>query len=486
MPEPLDDSQKSIIEKAVRQFVDAQLDGQTLNIDDYVKQYPGIEDQVRQRIRNLQEIDGLFANLMQSDESDSGDVGAYDLTGQKLGDFEILSLIGQGGMGAVFLARQISLDRDVALKVISDVGGARGKALERFKREAKVLAKVSHPNIVPIYEVGQEGPYSYFAMEYVNGTSLDKILSDIRTSSPDAKASQIMQDSIEAGAVVLRDTVQKHPTARGAEIDTAYIINISKIVISVASALEYAHQRGILHRDIKPSNILIDADGAPKLVDFGLARSDTQQTITVTGEFFGTPSYVSPEQIRKPETVDCRSDVYSLGATFYECLTLRPPFEGDTVNETLTRVISKEAVPPKKYCPRLSADLNTVMLHAIEKLPEDRYQTVADFAADIRNLLEFRPITAKRPSITKRAYKAIRRSPWKIAIVGISILAIALGYSVFSGHMQNRNVNAAKKLQAVAARHLVTGNYTEALTYYKKSVELYPLNAEAHSEMGTC
>jgi len=385
MPEPLDDNQKSIIEKAVQQFIDAQLDGQTRNIDEFVKQYPGLEEQIRQRLHNLQEIDGLFANLMQANESDlEGATGADNLIGHRLGDFEILSLIGTGGMGAVFLARQLSLDRDVALKVISDIGGVRGKSLERFKREAKVLAKVSHPNIVPIYEVGQEGPYSYFAMEYVKGTSLDRILSAIRSAAPGAKASQIMQECLQGRASLSEDNRE---TPGGAEIDADYIIAISRIIISVASALGYAHEKGILHRDVKPSNILIDADGTPKLVDFGLARAETQQTITVTGEFFGTPSYVSPEQIRKPETVDCRSDVYSLGAAFYECLTLHPPFEGDTVNETLTRVISREAVPPKKYCPRLSADLNTVLLHAIEKSPEDRYQTAADFATDIHNVL---------------------------------------------------------------------------------------------------
>lgn len=487
MPERLDDNQKSIIDKALQQFIDAQLDGQKLNIDEFTKQYPSLEEQLKQRIQNLQEIDGLFAGLMQTDEGDADDAtGADNLIGQKLGDFEILEIIGQGGMGAVFLARQVSLDRDVALKVISDVGGVRSKTLERFKRETKVLAQVSHPNIVPIYEVGQEGPYSYFAMEYVKGSSLDRILSSIRTLSPDAKASQIMQDCLEGGAVGRRDTLKKDFATKGAEIDTAYIVNISKIIIRIASALEYAHARGILHRDIKPSNILIDADGTPKLVDFGLARSETQQTITVTGEFFGTPSYVSPEQIRKPETVDCRSDVYSLAATYYECLTLHPPFEGDTVNETLTRVISREAIPPRKHCPRLSADLNTVLLHAIEKSPEDRYQTAAGFAADIRNLLEFKPITAKRPSITKRAYKAIRRNPLRLAAAAVLFIAILLSSLLLSEQIHKRRRIAAEELSNSARAVMTAGNYSEALRLFLEAQARDPSCADAYQGAGYC
>ena len=481
-----DDKIKQDIEQAVQKFIDAQLRGENPDINEFVKQYPGIEEIIRQRIQNLREIDGLFASLMQADESDFGEPPEeHNLIGQKLGDFEIVKLIGRGGMGAVFLAHQISLDREVALKVVSDISSARGKSIERFKREAKVLAKISHPNIVPIYEVGEQGPYSYFAMECIKGTSLDKILAGIRKAKPGDKASDVMRKCLEAQAEEYSEKQQTNGAA-GAEIDTEYIINISKMIISLASALDYAHKKGILHRDVKPSNILIDSNGTPKLVDFGLARVETQQTITISGEFFGTPNYVSPEQINKPENVDCRSDVYSLAATYYECLTLHPPFEGNTINETLTRVISQEAIPPKKYCPRLSTDFNTVLLHALEKSPQDRYQNASDFAADIENVLEFKPITAKRPSITTRAYKTLRRNPLKIAAFGAVILIILLGYFVFSNFMQKRNMAAAKKLQGVAARQLIIENYTEALTYYKKSAELYPLSAATYSEIGTC
>lgn len=472
MAESPENNHENIVDQAVQQFLDAQLQGKEPNIDEFVKNYPGLEHQIQQKIEKIQRIDGLFSCLMQSDDSDFGEtIAEHDLVGQKLGDFEVLSLIGTGGMGAVFLARQSSLDREVALKVISDVSGARKRTLERFKREAKVLAKISHPNIVSIYEVGEQGPYSYFAMEYIKGVSLDKILGNIRNANSDDKASEVMRQCLQAQASTYEHKQEKDDSANGAEIDTDYIVTVSRMIINIASALDYAHSKGVLHRDVKPSNILIDSDGTAKLVDFGLAKAEMQQSITVTGEFFGTPSYVSPEQIRKPETVDSRSDVYSLAATYYECLTLHPPFEGDTVNETLTRVISREAVPPKKYSPRLSTDFNTVLLHAIEKSPEDRYQSAADFAEDIKNVLDFKPITAKRPTITQRAYKAIRRNPLKIAIVGISISLIVLVYVFSSLYVQERKITSAGKLYVNGMSQIYKKNYTQALKYFNDALE---------------
>jgi len=477
---------ENIIEQAVQQFIDAQLQGKEPNLDEFVKQYPQFESQIRKRIQNLRQIDNLFDGLMRADEDDfSKTAPQYNLIGQKLGDFEILKMVGQGGMGAVFLARQVSLDREVAIKVISSVGGAQAKNLDRFKRESMVLAKITHPNIVPIYEVGQEGPYSYFVMQYINGVSLDKILSSIRNAKTGDKTSAVMSKCLKTYTATYSD---KHQDTKGttAEIDTDYIINISKIIISIASALDYAHKKGILHRDVKPSNILIDSDGTAKLVDFGLARAETQQSITISGEFFGTPSYVSPEQIRKPDTVDCRSDVFSLAATYYECLTLHPPFGGDTVNETLTQVISHEAVPPKKYCPRLSTDFNTVLLHALEKSPEDRYLTAADFANDIKNLLEFKPIMAKRPSIVYRAYKTVRRNPLKIAVVGISILVIVLTYFLFSSHFQQKNEAIAKELYRLGLSKTSQGEFTEALMYLEKAIKVNPKFTGAYNLAGDC
>lgn len=487
MAESFENNQNDVLEKAVRHFIDAQLAGYDTDLDKFVKDYPGLEDQIMQRIHRLGEIDSLFASLMNGQDDEFGEtIAGNELIGQRLGDFEILSLIGTGGMGAVFLAHQVSLDREVALKVTSDVGGIRGKSLERFKREAEVLAKTSHPNIVPIYEVGEQGPYSYFAMEYVHGVSLDRILASIRNASPDEKASDVIRKCTEAHANIYSGKSDDTEGSNGAEIDKDYIVTVSRMIISIAAALEYAHNKGILHRDVKPLNILVDSDGTAKLVDFGLAKAETKPSITVTGEFFGTASYVSPEQIRKPETADRRSDVYSLAATYYECLTLRPPFEGDTVNETLTRVISQEAVPPKKYCSRLSTDFNTVLLKALDKLPSERYPTASEFAAEIQRILDFKPITAKRPSLTRRAYKTLRRRPLRIALITVAVLVGVLGYWVISYQLESRTRRAAKELFDAARNRMTTNNYNEALELLGRSLSRKPDYVDAYLASAEC
>lgn len=408
------------LDEIVQQFIVSKLEGQNPYLDEILKKYPALAEKIRQRIRNFEKINNLFAELTGNGEKDDLE---NQLIGQKLGDFEILELIGTGGMGAVFLAKQISLDRQVALKVISDARGIRCKTLERFKREANLLAKISHPNIVPIYEVGQHGPYSYFAMEYVNGISLSDILNNIRISNPNINASVIFSNFVKSKNITHINISQIKQETPIPVIDKEYIQTISRIIIDIASALDHVHNQGILHRDIKPSNILIDTTGKAKLVDFGLANSETTQSITITGELFGTPNYMPPEQIQHPDKVDKRSDIYSLGATFFECLTFHTPFEGATINEILTKIISKEAPPPRKYCSKLSKDLDTILLHTLKKNPADRYNSALEFANDIRNSLDFKPIIARRTSLTLKTYKTIRRNPVK-TVIGFLILSL--------------------------------------------------------------
>ncbi|MCL4727824.1 MAG: protein kinase [Candidatus Kuenenia sp.] len=418
------------LDQIVQQFIDDTLQGKDPGLDDVLRKYPDIADEIKKRIENLEKINSLFASLTGEDENDRL---AHQLIGQKMGDFEILELIGSGGMGTVFLARQTSLDRHVALKVISDVSGIRSKTLERFKREANLLAKISHPNIVQIYETGRHGPYFYFAMEYVNGDSLGNVLADMRSSNQNTNASALFSDYVRSKNTASVDTSQ---TKQGRPvIDDEYIQTISKIIIDIASALDHVHNKGILHRDIKPSNILIDTDGNAKLVDFGLANSETNQSITITGELFGTPNYMSPEQIQSPDKVDRRSDVYSLGAAYYECLTFHTPFEGASINDVLTKIISKEPTSPGKYCPKLSRDLGTILLHTLKKNPGERYDSALEFANDIRNALDFRPVIARKTPFTIRTYKTIRRNPVKTVM---GFLVLCLIFACFALYHHNR------------------------------------------------
>jgi tetratricopeptide (TPR) repeat protein len=388
-------------------------------------------------------------------------------------------------MGAVFLAHQASLDRDVALKVVTDVGGTRSRIIERFTREATTLAKLTHPNIVPVYEVGKEGPYFYFAMEHVSGFSLNQLIEALRRASREDKASDILRRCLE-GKFDSSIATSESAEGSGAAIDTDYIVSVSKMMVNVASALEYAHQRGVLHRDVKPSNILIDANGTPKLVDFGLARVQGQARQTLSGEIFGTPDYMSPEQSRSAENIDHRSDVYSLAATYYECLTLQPPFKADTVGETLAKIANAEPIAPKKRCPRLSNDFNIVLLHALQKSPEDRYQTAAQFAADIENILNFMPIQAKKPSLTQRSYRILRRNPIKVVALMAIALAAVLGYFVFSAHARENQRREAGRLTAIAEHQAQIGNYAQALAYFEQALESDPCSPELCFQIGDC
>ncbi|WP_347275248.1 protein kinase [Candidatus Kuenenia sp.] len=418
------------LDQIVQKFIDDTLQGKDPGLDDVLRKYPDIADEIKKRIENLEKINSLFASLTGEDENDRL---AHQLIGQKMGDFEILELIGSGGMGTVFLARQTSLDRHVALKVISDVSGIRSKTLERFKREANLLAKISHPNIVQIYETGRHGPYFYFAMEYVNGASLGNVLADMRSSNQNTNASALFSDYVRTKNTDSVDT--SHIKQGRPVIDDEYIQTISKIIIDIASALDHVHNKGILHRDIKPSNILIDADGNAKLVDFGLANSETNQSITITGELFGTPNYMSPEQIQSPDKVDRRSDIYSLGAAYYECLTFHTPFEGAAINDVLTKIISKEPPSPRRYSPKLSKDLDTILLHTLKKNPCERYNSALEFANDIRNALDFKPVIARKTPFTLRMYKTIRRNPVKTAM---GFLVLCLIFACFAFYHHNR------------------------------------------------
>src|SRR6266498_1750040 len=314
------------------------------------------------------------------------------------GDYELLEQIGRGGQGVVFRARQKSLNRTVALKVISLGQWASEAHVKRFRREAEAAARLEHPCIVPIYEVGERDGSCYFSMKFVEGGQLDE--------------------------VIRREPM---PPRRAAEL-----------IAKVARTVHYAHEHGILHRDIKPGNILLDAKGEPHLTDFGLARLvESESTVTRTLEVLGTPSYMAPEQAEgENEAVSSATDVYGIGAVLYQLLTGQPPFAGGTTYETIKLLLDTEPRPPRLLNPKIDRDLSTICLKCLEKDPQRRYSSALALAEDSERWLKHEPIQARHTGIFARGQKWVLRNPTSALLVAsLFALAAAAGWIVWKSEL---------------------------------------------------
>lgn len=308
-------------------------------------------------------------------------------------DFAILGEIGRGGMGIVYLAEQVSLNRKVALKILPSHLSFSDEAVLKFRREAEAGGRQSHAGIVAVHAVGEQRGVHYIAQEYVEGG---------RT---------------------LNDKLREF--AKEGERPSGYFRDVAELVAAVADALQHAHDSRVIHRDIKPSNVLLTRDGKPKVTDFGLAKVEDALALSRTGDFAGTPYYMSPEQaMSRRMGIDRRTDIYSLGVTLYELLTLKRPFEGDTSHEVLKKIIYLDPVNPHRDNPRVPRDLGTICLKAIEKLPERRYQTMREFGEDLRRYLSGDVILAKPAGIRTRIWKQIKRNPVVSAALGIAAVTL--------------------------------------------------------------
>ncbi len=326
-------------------------------------------------------------------------------TVQYFGDYELIEEIARGGMGVVFRARQVSLNRTVALKMVLSGQLATPEDVERFSIEAEAAASLDHPNIVPIYEVGQHEGRHYFSMKLVEGGSLGERLKGGLPSG------------VQGG---------EGPLGIG---------NSARLLATVARAVHYAHQRGILHRDLKPANILLDKSGGPHITDFGLAkRVDQDSGLTRTEEVMGTPAYMAPEQAQgKTREISAASDIYGLGAILYHLLTGRPVFEGGTPLETLRLVAESEPVPPSKINRAVPLDLETICLKCLEKSPERRYGSALELAEEIERFLNCEPILARPAGGLRRTWSWAQKNPWvfTVAFASLVLLFAFLAYGMF-------------------------------------------------------
>jgi len=305
----------------------------------------------------------------------------------ELGDYELLEEIGRGGQGVVFRARQKSLNRIVAVKVIGLGQWATPANLKRFRLEAEAAASLDHPCIVPIYEIGERDGQCYFSMKFVEGGQLDEVVKNTPIS--------------------IRHAVE--------------------LIVKVAHTVHYAHEHGILHRDIKPGNILLDQKGEPHLTDFGLARLvESESTVTRTVEVLGTPSYMAPEQAAGNNTKPTKAtDVYGLGAVLYHLLTGHSPFAGGTTYETIKLLLETELRPPRLWNANIDRDLSTICQKCLEKDPKRRYSSALALADDLEHWLKHEPIQARPTGVIGRGRKWLRRNTTAATVLALSVALVA-------------------------------------------------------------
>ncbi len=411
-------SSQDPLEPVLGVFAAAWLEGKAPDPEDFCRSHPECGPELRAQIDAFLASAGPGGTPTAASGPDTEIPEGAPLAGRTLGDFRLLREIGRGGMGVVYEAEQVSLRRRVALKVLPAHLTLQPEAVSRFRREASTAARLQHPGIVQIHGIGQAEGAHFFAMEFVEGAPLSEVLNRMRREDRGSleggqvgkAVSSAAHRSVQSEPATEAGTAETRRRASSSAWNRTYIETVCGLVTQVADALEHAHKARILHRDVKPSNILVREDGSAMLTDFGLAREEGLPSLTLTGEFGGTPYYVSPEQaMARRVKVDHRTDIYSLGVTLYELLTLRLPFEGRTSQEVLGKIIAKEPPSPRQINPLLPRDLVTIVLKALEKDPDRRYATARDFASDIRAFLSYRPIAARPPSLVSQIQRVVRK-----------------------------------------------------------------------------
>ncbi len=473
-----DDSQAQLA-RILDAYLAALEQGERPDREQIISRYPEIAEALRDALVSLEFVTharGISTTLPAASRQACGDQA---VSRELLGDYQIIREIGRGGMGIVYEANQMSLGRRVALKVLPFVSVLDSRQLARFRNEAQAAAILTHKNIVPVYAVGCERGVHFFAMQYIEGQSLAELVQDLQTTraepthrEPDPvvnlnRSRKTLVHSAEHAALPDPDAAAAQPdtlatgllsTERG--VSRAVVWHqAASIIIQACEALDHAHRQGIVHRDIKPANLMLDASGHLWVTDFGLARIENALSLTVSGDLLGTLRYMSPEQaLAKRPLIDHRSDIYSLGATLFELLTLQPAVKGKNREEVIQEIAFGESRPARKVNPAIPVELDTIAGKAMARDPADRYQTARQMEEDLRRFLDDRPILARPPGRWRRTAKWMRRHKVFVgtALAGLAVsLLVALAILGYSNYQIGSERQAALKSEQMRSHQLV-------------------------------